>query len=160
MSCGAGARPQVSPAWDLFATISSPSHFRLCLFMHLVLLILFMRSPDLQGNPACEPSSLTTGGYKALCSEPHGKAATPHKNTYQALVQSQCTAVLWEELQSRTQPPALHASCAPRNRMSSSLTQVPPLKRLYWQPWLRHLHHLLLGDLQPLALLSPAPLHS
>lgn len=77
-------------AWDLFATVNSLSHFHLCLFMHLVLLILFMRNPDPQRNPTCELSVLNTGGYKAsvvgLMESYH-----PYKNTHQALVQSQCT---------------------------------------------------------------------
>ena len=79
MSYGAGARPHVSLPWDLFATVNSPSHFHLCLFMHLGLLILFMRSPDPQGNPTCELSVPNTGGYKASCGGPHGKTTTPIK---------------------------------------------------------------------------------
>ena len=156
MSYGAGARPHVSLPWDLFATVNSPSHFHLCLFMHLGLLILFMRSPDPQGNPMCELSVPNTGGYKASCGGPHGKTTTPIKTHTRLWCRASALQFCGKSCSQGLSPPALQASCAPRNRVSASLTQVPPLKRLYWQPWLRHLHHLLLKDLDQVTFLPSA----
>ena len=143
MSYGAGASPHVSLAWDLFATINSASHF------HLGSSCIWSYSYCLWGVQI-HREILHVSRCKALCRGPHGKGTTPNKNTHQFWCQASALQFSGKSCSQGRSPPALQASCALRNRMPASLTQVPPLNGLYW---LRHLKHLLLRDLDQVTFL-------